>query len=145
MPGTEIRLNDLSVAAKSLPEDAPIVMINLIKFKPRTTYPEGSTFTEMSGEEAYITRYGGAFRDFAEANSGNSAPSIKPLWLGKPQVNLVMPPHGGTEVWDFVGIVWYSKYSEFTKWVGSEEYAKKALPHRLACLEDYRLYATTEA
>lgn len=145
MSTTEIRLVDLAEAAKSLPENKPIVMINLIKFKPRTTYPEGSPFSEMPAEEAYVTRYGGAFFEFAKRHSNSAEPLFKALWQGKPQANFVAPPHGGNETWDRVGIIWYPNFAAFRKWVDSKEYEEKALPHRLACLEDYRLYATIEA
>lgn len=145
MSPTEIRLIDLAEAAKSLPENVPVVMINLIKFKPRTTYPEGSPFTAMSGEEAYVTRYGGAFLEFAASHSNGSEPLFKPLYSGKPQANFVARPHGGNETWDRVGVIWYPNFAAFRKWVDSKEYEEKALPHRLACIEDYRLYATTQA
>jgi hypothetical protein len=147
MSSTEVHLIDLAAAAKALPEDEPIVMINLIKFKPRTTYPEGSPFPEMSGQEAYITRYGGAFRDFAVANSEGEAsePPFKILWTGKPQINIVAPPHDGGDEWDFVGVIWYPRFANFRKWLDSEEYKEKALPHRLASIESYRLFATVEA
>jgi hypothetical protein len=150
MTTTEVHLIDLAGAAAALPSDQPIVMLNLIKFKPRTTYPADSPFPEMSGQEAYITHYGGAFKEFALANSkgkgegeGEPAePPFKVLWTGKPQLNIVAPPHDGGEEWDFVGVIWYPRFAEFRRWLDSEEYREKALPHRLASIEKYRLFAT---
>ncbi|KEF53085.1 uncharacterized protein A1O9_10993 [Exophiala aquamarina CBS 119918] len=144
MSTTEIHLIDLSVAEKSIPSGVPVVMINLIKFKPQTTYPAGSPFTQVSGEEAYTTRYVTAFMKFvASVSEEGSEPLMKPLWFGVPQANLVAKPHGGNETWDRVGIIWYPNFETFRRWVDSKEYADGPLHHRLASLEDYRLYAST--
>jgi len=144
MSTTEIRLINLSEAAKSIPSDVPVVMINLIKFKPQTTYPAGSPFTQISGEEAYMTRYVAAFMKFVASISEEGAePLMKPLWFGPSHENLVAQPHGGNETWDRVGIIWYPNFATFRRWVESEEYAEGPLQTRLASLEDYRLYATT--
>lgn len=142
MATTEIHLADLSIAAKSIPPSDPVVMINLIKFKPQTTYPEGSPHTTVSGEEAYLTRYVPAFFEFVASISEGSEPLMKPLWFGKPQANLIAEPHGGKESWDRVGIIWYPNFATFRRWVESKEYQEGPLQHRLAALEDYRLYAS---
>lgn len=143
MSPVEIHLIDLSVAAKQIPADKPVVMINLLKFKAVTTYPEGSPHSPCSGEEAYLTRYVTAFSKFNESVNPDE-PNYKVLWLGRPQANMVAPPSGGKEIWDRVGIIWYPNFATFTRWVGSKEYQEGPLIHRLAALEDYRLYATTE-
>ena len=40
------------------PEDGPFVMVNLLKFKPKAEYPDG-TDAHLTGAEAYA-RYGEA-------------------------------------------------------------------------------------
>lgn len=154
MAPIEIHLTDLAVAAKSIPENTPVVMINLIKFKPQTTYPEGSPHSPLSGQEAYLTRYGGAFFQLSASMSSSSSSDsdesekhiepVKPLFLGKPQANLIAEPYGGKEVWDMVGIIWYPNFATFRTLLESNEYQEQALPHRLASIEEYRLYVATE-
>ncbi len=145
MAPIEIHLVDLGVAEKSIPENTPVVMINLIKFKPQTTYPKGSPHSTLSGQEAYLTRYGGAFFQLSASMSSDSEqPTVKPLFLGKPQANLIAEPYGGKDIWDMVGIIWYPNFAAFRKLLESKDYQEQALPHRLASIEEYRLYAATE-
>ena len=144
MAPIEIQLVDLNNAAKLIPENTPVVMINLIKFKPQTTYPEGTPYTAMSGEEAYATHYVSAFFEFFKSKAEGSEPPFKVLFSGKPQTNLVAQPYGGKETWDRVAILWYPDFATFRLWVESKEYKEGPLIHRLASLEDYRLYAAIE-
>lgn len=142
MAATEIDLIDLDTAAKLIPADVPIAMINLLKFRPQTVYPEGSPDTNIPGEEAYLTRYVASIRKITAAWGEDSGAAMKPLWLGKFQANMLAGPFDGNEAWDRVGIVWYTNFAAFRKLVESEEYAAGPLKHRHAALEDWRLFAT---
>lgn len=142
MAATKINLVDLDTAAKSIPADVPVAMLNLLKFKTQATYPEGSAHTNISGEQAYLTRYIPGIMEITSAWGEDSGASMKPLWVGKLQANMLAEPFNGKDDWDRIGIIWYPNFAAFRKLVESKEYAAGPLQHRHAALEDYRLYAT---
>ena len=70
------------------PEDGPFVMVNLLKFKPRAEYADGSD-ADLTGQEAYaryaaevsklISGLGGAIR-FAGSVTGLMIGEVEELW-----------------------------------------------------------------
>ncbi|KIV82353.1 hypothetical protein PV11_04472 [Exophiala sideris] len=142
MSVTEIQVTDLSVAAKGIPEDTPVVMVNLLRFKTETTYPKHLDHAPSTGREAYLGRYVPAWSAICASVAG-SDDAIKPLFLGKPHASLLAGPFGA-EMWDVVGVITYPSFRAFREVLESKQYQDTALPHRLASLEDWRLYATTE-
>ncbi|KAL6252781.1 hypothetical protein RBB50_000500 [Rhinocladiella similis] len=140
----EIKLVDLAGPAKSLPEDKPVVLVNLIKFKAQATYPEGSPHTPIPGREAYYTRYIANFSRISASLASRPEDQFKPLYLGNVEANMIAKPYGGDETFDMVGIIQYPNFGVFRRVIESDEYEEKALPHRLASIEDYRLYVATE-
>lgn len=42
---------------EDIPEDAPIVMLNLLQWNEKANYPQESSNSSCSGEEAYLQRY----------------------------------------------------------------------------------------
>lgn len=92
MAATKINLVDLDTAAKSIPADVPVAMLNLLKFKTQATYPEGSAHTNISGEQAYLTRYIPGVMEITSAWGEDSGASMKPLWVGKLQANMLAEP-----------------------------------------------------
>jgi uncharacterized protein (DUF1330 family) len=94
------------------PEDGPFVMVNLLKFKPRAEYADGSD-AELSGASAY-GRYGAAVTKLIEGLGGRIVygGAVTSLMLG--QVD---------ELWDSVGLVEYPSMAAFQAMIASPEYA----------------------
>jgi uncharacterized protein (DUF1330 family) len=105
------------------PEDGPFTMVNLLRFKPKATYPDGSD-THLTGLEAYA-RYGDAVTALVEKHGG------RVLYSGQ-VTNLMI----GTcdPLWDVVALVEYPSNAAFRAMVSSPEYRTAEL-HRSAGLE----------
>jgi uncharacterized protein (DUF1330 family) len=108
------------------PDTGPVVMLNLLKFKPRADGEEGS------GAEAY-SRYGDAVVKMVEARGGRI------LWTGRADQILIGDP---TEEWDAVALVWYPSRKAFIDMVTTKEY-QEAHVHREHGLERTILIACT--
>ncbi|PIC00668.1 DUF1330 domain-containing protein [Caulobacter sp. X] len=84
------------------PEDGPFVMVNLLKFRDKAEYPDGSD-SHLSGREAYA-RYGEAVRKLVEGLGGkiryNGA--VTGLLLGEVE-----------ELWDAVALAEYPSLAAF--------------------------------
>lgn len=116
---------------KSLPRDAPVWMLNLIRLNSRVRYPDGE---EVSGAEAYA-RYG---RD--------SGPVFRRLggrivWRGRPEAVVIGP---ADECWDIAFIAHYPNAKAFMAMVTDPEY-KEAVLHRQLAVADSRLIRMGEA
>jgi uncharacterized protein (DUF1330 family) len=113
-------------------DDAPIVMINLLRYRSRAVYPEGSAAEPCTGREAY-GRYGAAVIQLISASGG------RVLWMGSVQATVIAPDG---EQWDDAILVEYPSRKAFVEMVSKPEYLAAAA-HRTAALEDSRLIATT--
>jgi uncharacterized protein (DUF1330 family) len=98
-------------ALAAAPDEGPVVMLNLLKFKP-------------GGEESYL-RYGDVAKDMIEERGGRL------LWSGKAQQVLIGDPAAD---WDVVLLVQYPSRSAFIAMVSSPEYLR-AHADREAALE----------
>ena len=116
----------LDSIAASLPPDAPIHMLNLLRF-----HPDG-------GRERWFTSYIGAFRAIS-ADMGIEG--IGPVWNGAGR-GTVAGPEG--EAWDAIVLVHYPSIGAFRAIVESERYRTEAAPHREASVVDWRLIAQVE-
>ncbi len=107
------------------PDEGPVVMLNLLKFKEKASDGSGS------GAEAY-SRYSDAAIGFVERTGG------KLLWQGRAEQLLV----GEVDVqdWDVVALVQYPSRKAFIKMVSDPEYMKSH-DHREAGLEKTVLLA----
>ncbi|MES2044893.1 MAG: DUF1330 domain-containing protein [Pseudomonadota bacterium] len=103
-------------------EDGPFVMINLLKFKERAEYPDGSE-PELSGREAYA-RYGAAVQACLASVGGKSvfAGAVTDLLLGEVE-----------ELWDMVALAQYPSRAAMMAMVQSPEY-QAIEKHRIAGL-----------
>jgi len=83
-------------------EDGPFVMVNLLKFKPRAEYSDGSD-AHLTGAEAYA-RYGAAVRKLVEGLGGRMryAGAVTGLLLGEVE-----------ELWDLVALAEYPSLAAF--------------------------------
>jgi uncharacterized protein (DUF1330 family) len=84
------------------PEDGPFVMVNLLKFKARAEYEDGSD-AHLTGEQAYA-RYGAAVSRLVEGVGGRIRYSgaVTGLLLGEVE-----------ELWDMVALAEYPSLEAF--------------------------------
>jgi uncharacterized protein (DUF1330 family) len=84
------------------PEDGPFVMINLLKFKPKAEYPDGSD-SHMTGAEAYA-RYGVEVAKLVAGLGGRIrySATVTGLLLGEVE-----------ELWDAVALAEYPSLAAF--------------------------------
>ncbi|HTT76121.1 MAG TPA: DUF1330 domain-containing protein [Candidatus Binataceae bacterium] len=104
----------------------PVVMLNLLKFRPLARDEEGT------GAQAYA-RYGAAVVKLIEARGG------KVLWSGRPEAVLI---GGAADEWDAVALVQYPNPQTFLEMTASSEY-QQIHRHREAGLERTVLIACT--
>jgi len=106
------------------PDQGPVVMLNLLKFRERAIGEEGS------GADAY-RRYGDAVIKMIEARGG------RVIWSGRPTRVLV---GSDADHWDAVALVEYPSPRAFVEMATSAEY-QKIHHHREAGLESTVLIA----
>ncbi|HUV11800.1 MAG TPA: DUF1330 domain-containing protein [Acidimicrobiia bacterium] len=116
------------LALAEAPDDQPVVMLNLLKYKARAD--DG----ERSGEDAYAS-YGATAVAMVEERGG------KVLWAGRADQILIGDPD---EDWDQVVLVQYPSRAAFLDMVSQPDYLK-AHEHRESGLERTVLVACTEA
>lgn len=109
------------------PDEGPVTMLNLLKFK---TQAEGSG---GSGASEYA-KYGDAAVQMVEARGG------KVLWMGRADQILI---GDASEGWDSVALVQYPSRKAFLEMVSTPEY-EQAHEHRESGLERTVLIACTE-
>jgi len=109
------------------PDEGPVVMLNLLKFKKQAEGSDGSGASEYN-------KYGDAAVQMVEARGG------KVLWMGRADQILIGDP---TEDWDSVALVQYPSRKDFVEMVSSPDY-EKAHEHRESGLERTLLIACTE-
>ena len=109
------------------PDDGPVVMLNLLKFKARADGAE----TSGAGEYA---KYGEAAVQMVEARGG------RVLWMGSADQVLI---GDADESWDSVALVQYPSRKDFLEMVSTPEY-EQAHTHRESGLERTVLIACTE-
>jgi uncharacterized protein (DUF1330 family) len=108
------------------PDDEPVVMLNLLKF--RDTTDGGDTGASEYG------KYGDAVVQMVEDRGG------KVLWMGRADQTLIGDPAEG---WDSVALVEYPSRKAFIDMVTAPDY-EKAHEHRESGLERTVLIACTE-
>lgn len=103
-------------------EDGPFVMVNLLRFKERAEYADGSE-SELSGREAYA-RYGAAVQACLASVGGKSlfAGAVTELLLGQMD-----------EPWDMVALAQYPSRAAMMAMVQSPAY-QAIEKHRIAGL-----------
>ena len=110
------------------PDDRPVVMLNLLKFKPRA---DGAG--AMTGQEAY-ERYARAMRQVVESHGGRF------LWAG--QVDSLVIGDAGAGDFDVVGIVEYPSRQKFVE-IATSDRVREIGVDRAAGLESQWLIATS--
>jgi uncharacterized protein (DUF1330 family) len=113
-------------AFTTAPDTGPVVMLNLLKFKPRAEGEGGS------GSDAY-GRYGDRVTKMIESQGGRI------IWSGRPEQVLIGDPGG---MWDAVVLVWYPSRKSFVEMVSTPDY-QDAHRHREHGLERTVVLACT--
>jgi uncharacterized protein (DUF1330 family) len=92
------------------PDDGPFVMVNLLRFRPRAEYPDG-TDAHLTGREAY-DRYAVGVRQLIDELGGRVVYSgaVTGLLLGEVE-----------DLWDAVGLVEYPSLEAFLGMMRSPE------------------------
>ena len=120
-------------AFKALPRDAPIEMLNLLRFRARAAYPAGHPLAAegLSGAEAYA-RYGRESAPVFTRVGGRM------VWSGAPELVLIGP---ADERWDAAFVARYPSAGAFLEMVTDPAY-RDAVIHRQAAVATSRLIRT---
>ena len=110
---------------RSLADDQPIHMLNLVKLKETAVYEDG---TMVSGKEAYAAYGRGSAPIFQEVGG-------RIVWSGEFDLMLIGPED---EHWDIAFIAEYPSGQAFVDMVKNETY-QRAVKHRTAAVETSRL------
>jgi len=115
----------------SLPIDQPILMLNLLRFRPTAVYaatdPEHGA-SPVTGAEAY-RRYSEAATPVFDRVGGSQ------VWIGRPELTLIGP---ADEAWDLAFIARYPTAQSFVDMLRDPDY-NRATRHRTAAVADSRL------
>jgi uncharacterized protein (DUF1330 family) len=95
--------NELSRIFKQIPVDQPIVMINLLKFRPKADYPDH--VSQLTGREAYAEYSKTSLHKVKEIGG-------RLIWRGKVYGSLIAP---AGEEWDEALLVRYPSIRAFKK------------------------------
>ena len=112
------------------PQDQPVVMINLLRFKSQADGPEEG----MSGQEAYM-RYASKMREFVESKGGRF------IWIGRIDSQVIGE---GGEGFHAAGLVEYPSRKAFLEIAGDPYVREDIGAYREAGLEMQWLLAATE-
>ena len=113
--------------------EAPVVMLNLLKFAERAGGDRGDGDSGQSGRDSY-TRYGDRVRSMLEKVGGRI------LWQGRPDSVVI---GGDADDWDAVILVEYPSRKAFIDMTSSPKY-EEVSKDRTAGLADSRLIAMTQ-
>ena len=112
-------------------DGAPLVMINLLRYRESARYAPGAEATPCSGREAYQRYAAVALQKVASVGG-------RIVWMGR-VVASVIAPEG--EEWHDAVLVEYPSRKAFLDMIAMPDY-QAAVFHRTAALEDSRLIAT---
>jgi uncharacterized protein (DUF1330 family) len=110
------------------PADQPVVMVNLLSFKPQAEAPDDG----LSGEAAY-RRYAEQMRTFVESKGGRF------LWVGRVDSQVIGT---GAEGFHVIGLVEYPSRQAFLE-IATDPHVQAIGVHRAAGLESQWLIAAT--
>ena len=118
-------------AFKALPRDTPIMMLNLIKLRDESVYPDGSVVSGAQAYETYSRESGPVF----------SRVGGEIILRGIPEGVVIGP---GDEHWDIAFIARYPNAGAFLEMLMDADY-KTAVVNRQLAVDDSRLIRMGEA
>jgi uncharacterized protein (DUF1330 family) len=113
-----------------LPQDAPVVMLNLMRFRERSADGNGT------GWDAYL-RYSAVTVPMIKARGGTI------IWAGHGDAVAFGNP--AKDRWDYVALVYYPTRGAFLDMMTSPDYESICDPIREAACEQHVIIATSEA
>ncbi|HEX7921623.1 MAG TPA: DUF1330 domain-containing protein [Bradyrhizobium sp.] len=113
-----------------LDQEAPVVMVNLMRFRQRSLDGDGS------GWDAYL-RYSALTVPMIKARGGTL------LWTGSAEMVALGEPAG--QRWDYLALVYYPSVADFVDMMTSADYETRCDPHRRNGCEEHVIIATREA
>ncbi|MEA2864801.1 MAG: hypothetical protein QOC84_2757 [Bradyrhizobium sp.] len=114
----------------ALDQQAPVVMVNLMRFRERSLDGNGS------GWDAYL-RYSALTVPMIKARGGTL------LWTGSARA-VALGPQAGSQ-WDYVALVYYPSVAAFVDMMRSPDYETFSDPHRRNGCAEHVIIATAEA
>ena len=115
---------------QALDPHAPVVMVNLMRFRDRSLDGDGS------GWDAYL-RYSALTVPMIKARGGTL------LWTGDAKAVALGEEEGNR--WDYLALVYYPDVAAFIDMMTSEDYETRCDPHRTNGFADHVIIATSEA
>jgi uncharacterized protein (DUF1330 family) len=115
---------------EKMEQQAPVVMVNLMRFRDRSLDGDGS------GWDAYL-RYSALTVPMIKARGGTL------LWTGDAKT-VALGPQAGNQ-WDYLALVHYPSVAVFVDMVTSAEYESRCDPHRHNGCAGHVIIATAEA
>ena len=117
-------------AIRDLPQNEPVVMVNMMRFHDRALDGNGS------GWDAYL-RYSKATAPLIKARGGTI------IWAGNADATAV----GDADVhkWDYIALVYYPTRAAFLDMLTCAAYETVSEPLRVAACAEHVIVATTEA
>ena len=110
--------------------EAPVVMVNLMRFRAHSLDGDGS------GWDAYL-RYSALTVPMIKARGGTL------LWTGKAETVALGEPAG--QQWDYLALVYYPSVAAFIDMMTSADYETLCDPHRRNGCDEHVIIATREA
>lgn len=114
---------------ENLDQQAPAVMLNLMRFRERSLDGDGS------GWDAYL-RYSALTVPMIKARGGTL------LWTGDAKTVALGQQEGNQ--WDYLALVYYPTVAAFIDMMTSEEYETRCDPHRTNGCAEHVIIATKE-
>jgi uncharacterized protein (DUF1330 family) len=115
---------------EALDRQAPVVMVNLMRFHARSLDGDGS------GWDAYL-RYSAHTVPMIKARGGTL------LWTGNAKA-VALGQQAGNQ-WDYVALVYYPSVAAFIDMMTSPDYENLSDPHRRNGCAEHLIIATSEA
>ena len=113
-----------------LDQQAPVVMVNLMRFRERSLDGDGS------GWDAYL-RYSALTVPMIKARGGTL------LWTGDAKA-VALGQQDGNQ-WDYLALVYYPTVAAFIDMMTSQDYEQRCDPHRTNGCAEHVIIATTQA
>jgi uncharacterized protein (DUF1330 family) len=121
----------LNVAGlRTLDQQRPVVMVNLMRFRDRSLDGDGS------GWDAYL-RYSALTVPMIKARGGTL------LWTGEAKTVALGPEASNS--WDYVALVYYPSVAAFIDMMTSADYENLSDPHRRNGCAEHVIIATAES
>lgn len=115
---------------QALDPQAPVVMVNLMRFRERSLDGDGS------GWDAYL-RYSALTVPMIKARGGTL------LWTGDAKA-VALGTEAGNQ-WDYLALVYYPSMAAFVDMMTSEDYEQRCDPHRTNGCVEHVIIAAKEA